>query len=109
MGSGTKLASLYSDPFELPFSSICSAVRPWGNLGPLLSQDRLTMDLPAGLPSRCRPWPRWQVGPLLLAILLLPALAWPDERSTARRFEEARQDEPSLIAFLRAMPKGGDL
>lgn len=32
-----------------------------------------------------------------------------DEASTARRFEEARRDEPSLIAFLKGMPKGGDL
>ncbi len=32
-----------------------------------------------------------------------------DERSTARRFEAAKRDEPSLIAFLRAMPKGADL
>jgi adenosine deaminase len=46
---------------------------------------------------------------VLLAITLLPVAACPDERSTARRFEEARRDEPSLIAFLRAMPKGGDL
>jgi hypothetical protein len=46
--------------------------------------------------------------PALLLVLLSPA-AWPDERSTARRFEEARRDEPSLIAFLRSMPKGGDL
>jgi hypothetical protein len=37
----------------------------------------------------------------------LPAAS--DERSTARRFEEAKPDEASLIAFLRAMPKGGDL
>jgi hypothetical protein len=36
-----------------------------------------------------------------------PALG--DEASTAKRFEEARRDEPSLVAFLRAMPKGGDL
>jgi adenosine deaminase len=46
----------------------------------------------------------------LLAAGLVAALpARGDERSTARRFEEARRDEPSLIAFLRAMPKGGDL
>ena len=37
------------------------------------------------------------------------SVAFGDEISTARRFEEARRDEPSLIAFLRAMPKGGDL
>lgn len=41
------------------------------------------------------------------AIAALPVRA--DERSTARRFEEAREDEPSLIAFLQEMPKGGDL
>lgn len=50
---------------------------------------------------------------LLAAVLLTTGpLATParaDERSTARRFEQARRDEPSLIAFLRTMPKGGDL
>ena len=50
---------------------------------------------------------------LLAALLLTPGpLTTPahaDERSTAQRFERARRDEPSLIAFLRTMPKGGDL
>ena len=32
-----------------------------------------------------------------------------DELSTAQRFEAAKSDAPSLIAFLKAMPKGGDL
>ena len=32
-----------------------------------------------------------------------------DERSTAKRFDSAKNDEPSLIAFLKTMPKGGDL
>jgi adenosine deaminase len=47
----------------------------------------------------------------LLALfgLLLPPAAHPDERSTAARLEAARRDEPSLIAFLRSMPKGADL
>lgn len=45
----------------------------------------------------------------LLLLVLLPAVVRADERSTARRFEQARPDEPSLIAFLKAMPKGGDL
>jgi hypothetical protein len=51
----------------------------------------------------------------LLALTIVLVLHWPpspgraDERSTARRFEAARGDEPSLIAFLRAMPKGADL
>jgi adenosine deaminase len=49
----------------------------------------------------------------LLLIAAAAGLALPpaqaDERSTAGRFEESRRDEPSLIAFLRAMPKGGDL
>src|SRR5262249_6999699 len=45
---------------------------------------------------------------VLSAFLLAPG-ARADERSTARRFAEARRDEPSLIAFLRAMPKGADL
>jgi adenosine deaminase len=46
---------------------------------------------------------------LVLALFLFAPGAIADERSTARRFEEARNDEPSLIAFLRAMPKGADL
>jgi hypothetical protein len=46
---------------------------------------------------------------VVLAAFLLAPGALADERSTARRFEEARRDEPSLIAFLRAMPKGADL
>jgi len=41
--------------------------------------------------------------------LAMASAAFADEASTARRFEQARQDEPSLIAFLKAMPKGGDL
>lgn len=49
--------------------------------------------------------------PLLVLFVLFvtaaPALA--DEKSTARRLDEARRDEPSLIAFLKTMPKGGDL
>jgi adenosine deaminase len=45
----------------------------------------------------------------VLAAFLLASGALADERSTARRFAEARRDEPSLIAFLRAMPKGADL
>src|SRR5829696_2874231 len=44
---------------------------------------------------------------VLVTMTAAPALA--DERTTARRFEDARRDEPSLIAFLKAMPKGGDL
>ena len=48
---------------------------------------------------------------LLVAFVVLvtmsPALG--DERSTARRLDDARRDEPSLTAFLKAMPKGGDL
>jgi len=48
---------------------------------------------------------------LLLVSLCLTttSIAFADEVSTARRFEAARRDEPSLIAFLKAMPKGGDL
>lgn len=46
---------------------------------------------------------------LALAVLLLSSPVLPDERSTARRLEAARRDEPSLIAFLRSMPKGADL
>jgi adenosine deaminase len=49
----------------------------------------------------------------VLAVLLVSvaaaSAAVADEASTARRFDEARRDEPSLVAFLRAMPKGGDL
>jgi hypothetical protein len=46
---------------------------------------------------------------IVLAVSFLSPAVRPDERSTARRFAEARRDEPSLIAFLRAMPKGADL
>ncbi len=41
--------------------------------------------------------------------LTMCSAAFADEASTARRFEQARRDEPSLIAFLKAMPKGGEL
>jgi adenosine deaminase len=41
--------------------------------------------------------------------LLLPVATRADERATAHRFELAKRDAPSLIAFLKAMPKGGDL
>src|SRR5579872_5510194 len=56
---------------------------------------------------------RWSS--VLMALLGLavwlgaPALGRADERSTERRFVEAQRDEPSLIAFLKTMPKGGDL
>jgi adenosine deaminase len=43
------------------------------------------------------------------AAFFLSCGALADERSTARRFAEARRDEPSLVAFLREMPKGADL
>lgn len=46
---------------------------------------------------------------VLLLALATWSVAFADEASTARRFEAARRDEPSLIAFLKAMPKGGDL
>src|SRR6476620_9611868 len=45
----------------------------------------------------------------VLAAVSVPAVGWTDEGSTARRFAAARRDEPSLIAFLRSMPKGADL
>jgi len=32
-----------------------------------------------------------------------------DEKSTAAKFEQAKVSEPTMIAFLRGMPKGGDL
>jgi adenosine deaminase len=46
---------------------------------------------------------------VLLVTLAAGSAAVADEISASRRFEEARRDEPSLVAFLRAMPKGGDL
>ena len=46
---------------------------------------------------------------VLFVVFVTSAPAVGDERSTARRFEDARRDEPSLVAFLRSMPKGGDL
>src|SRR5713101_2087135 len=59
--------------------------------------------------SRPSPFRVFAFSSVVLSLLFLPAAACPDERSTARRFAEARRDEPSLIAFLRAMPKGADL
>jgi adenosine deaminase len=65
--------------------------------------------------TSCLPRGRRACGRLSQAVLIaftlvvLPSAARPDQRSTARRFEQARRDEPSLIAFLRAMPKGADL
>jgi hypothetical protein len=62
-----------------------------------------------------RPWLKMSAvkgGVRLLVICLglaVCSVALADEASTARRFEAARRDEPSLIAFLKAMPKGGDL
>src|SRR5436190_20146026 len=52
--------------------------------------------------ARCRPL-------LVLLVLATWSVAYADEASTIRRFEHARRDEPSLIAFLKAMPKGADL
>lgn len=45
----------------------------------------------------------------LVVALALTGVAKADEASTARSFEQAKRDEPSLIAFLAKMPKGGDL
>ena len=45
---------------------------------------------------------------LLLCCGCLP-IAFADERAAAKRFEAAKMDEPSLIAFVKAMPKGADL
>lgn len=42
-------------------------------------------------------------------MLCLTSVVLADERSTSKRFDEAKKDEPSLVAFLKAMPKGGDL
>src|SRR5918995_5231840 len=51
-----------------------------------------------------------------LAILLLAGLGVPHlgaqsraEQRTARHFESIRNSPPEMLAFLRAMPKGGDL
>jgi adenosine deaminase len=58
------------------------------------------MNAPKSLPCRA----------LIPVLLLLVSVATQaDERATARRLEAARGDEPSLIAFLRSMPKGADL
>jgi hypothetical protein len=46
---------------------------------------------------------------LILLALATCSVALADEASTTRRFADARRDEPSLVAFLKAMPKGGDL
>ena len=45
----------------------------------------------------------------VLLMVSIAAAAWADERSTSKRFDAAKQNEPALIAFLKAMPKGGDL
>jgi adenosine deaminase len=48
----------------------------------------------------------------LISLLLMVCLSGPasaDEASAAKRFEAAKRDEPSLLAFLLKMPKGGDL
>lgn len=50
--------------------------------------------------------PRW-VFLFLVASFVSPSLA--DETGAARRFEQAKASEPELIAFLKKMPKGGDL
>jgi adenosine deaminase len=39
----------------------------------------------------------------------LPSAGHADERAAARRFAAALGDEPALVAFLRAFPKGADL
>ena len=44
-----------------------------------------------------------------MAVSYLQMSVQADERSAAKRFEAAKVDEPSLIAFLKEMPKGGDL
>jgi adenosine deaminase len=44
---------------------------------------------------------------LVSALFALPGAGRP--RSISERFEAAKRDEPSLIAFLRGMPKGADL
>ena len=40
---------------------------------------------------------------VLFVVLATAAPAVADERSTARRFEDARRDEPSLVAFLKSL------
>lgn len=48
--------------------------------------------------------------PLVLLLALSSASpAAADEAATARRFEAAKRSEPELVAFLKRMPKGGDL
>jgi adenosine deaminase len=55
---------------------------------------------------------RLALGALLAASSAVPAAAQApgsDEERTARRFDAIRDQPPHLVAFLRAMPKGGDL
>ena len=54
-------------------------------------------------------WMAMKLGLTGVLLLALIGMGRADERSTARRFEAAKRDTPSLIAFLKAMPKGGDL
>lgn len=44
-----------------------------------------------------------------LAIFSLAAATYADEKGAERAFNLARRTEPQLIAFLKGMPKGGDL
>ncbi len=46
---------------------------------------------------------------LLFTLFLAPVGTFADQTATIRHFEEARHNEPLLIAFLKGMPKGGDL
>jgi adenosine deaminase len=54
-----------------------------------------------------RNFSRWTAAALLT--IACAAAAHADERATAARFEQAKGSEPALIAFLKGMPKGGDL
>jgi len=47
--------------------------------------------------------------PTLLAVAALAAVCAADEAGAVRAFDRAKRTEPELIAFLKRMPKGGDL
>lgn len=44
-----------------------------------------------------------------LLLLMAPAPVGADETATALSYEQSKSSEPAMIAFLRQMPKGGDL
>src|SRR6185369_2716845 len=55
------------------------------------------------------PMPRWCRLAFFTTIMAAVAYAQTPEQRTARQMEAVRNNPPLLLAFLRDMPKGGDL